>query len=136
MSNQKGIKILMFVGLAISVAALFVGYLNIKKSFSYVEAEGIISGFHSHGRRTTQYPNVKFFYKGDSVFSKIDYYSSGMEVGQTVTVIFPPNEPKRAEIKSSLWFVPLFMLFFSLFFILPYILTIKSNEKKTEVKIK
>ncbi|NJN42814.1 MAG: DUF3592 domain-containing protein [Flammeovirgaceae bacterium] len=101
-----------------------------QKSFTYEETEGIITGFHTHAKNSeNSFPNVTFLYKGDSVFSKIDYYSSDMEIGQTVVVVFPPGEPENAEMKSSLWFVPLFFLFFSLFFIVPSVLTIKSETR-------
>jgi hypothetical protein len=134
MNNKRAAKILLVIGLTIAGTGLYFGYKNIQSSSSFEQAEGIITGFHSHKNDDADHgwPNLTFVYKGDSIFSKIDYYHSGMEVGQTITVVFPPNDPKNAEIKSSLWALPLILIFFSLFFIIPSLLVILLDGKKSE----
>jgi hypothetical protein len=128
MTNKIGIKILLIVGIVLVGIAMYSAYQNIQKSISYEKAEGIITGFHKHSKNSkNSYPNVTFLYKGDSVFSKIDYYSSDMEIGQTVVVIFPANNPESAEIKSSLWFVPGVLLMLSLFFIFPLVIALSDT---------
>ncbi|MBS1553333.1 MAG: DUF3592 domain-containing protein [Bacteroidetes bacterium] len=130
MINKIGIKILLVIGIAIAGAGLYFGYNNFQKTLTYEETEGIITGFHQHSNNAKKsYPNVTFCYKGDTVFSKIDYYSSDMTIGQAVVVVFPADNPLSAEIKSSFLFVPLFLLFFSLFFIVPNTL-IKIERQK------
>jgi hypothetical protein len=86
-------------------------YSTIKRSGSWVEAKGTISGF-------TDSPIVTFDYYGQEQQFRSAFSSSDMRVGDEVTVHFPPDQPQEAEIKSffTQWFLPMFFSIFALVF--------------------
>jgi len=105
MTNKLGIKILLIIGLAIAGAGVYMAHTNIQKSFSYEKAEGVITGFHTHEDDPYDYhANITFPYKGDSVSRQLGHYDQNFTIGQNIVVSFPPDEPDKAEIKTSVWF--------------------------------
>ena len=109
--------LLIFYGVFAGVGSIcflimcFTLYSTVQKNSSWVEAKGEITGFSDS-------PVVTFDYYGQPVQFRSSFSSSDMQVGDEVTVYFPPDKPEEAEIKSffTQWFVPLFLSVFVLVF--------------------
>lgn len=101
------------IGLPCLVLAVYFGFTTLSQSGSWDNAQGTITGFDQ-----SNYPYVSFEYKGEPHKIRSSYTSTDMNMGDAVTVRFPPNEPNQAQIDSffSNWFLPLFLSIFGLVF--------------------
>jgi hypothetical protein len=93
-------------GICLIIGLIF-SYNTMTRNLTWEEAPGTISSF-------SDYPIVTFDYYGQPMEFYSSFSSSDMQVGDAVTVHYPPDKPEEAEIKSffTQWFVPLFLSVF------------------------
>lgn len=100
-----------FIGGVCLLICLYTGYRATLKALTWEEAPATISDLSGS-------TIIDFEYYGQPLQFHSSYSSSDMQVGDAITVHYPPNKPEDAEIKDffTQWFAPLFLSVFVLTF--------------------
>lgn len=79
-----------------------------KKVKSYQETNGtivdLLGGFGGTGHRII--PLINYEVDGNPHEFKSDYYSTDMNIGDNITILYDKNNPDEAVVKESLYFLP------------------------------
>lgn len=134
--NNKVKKMLSFIFSALLVVSFILvivtvvlGINGAKKNATFQECNGTIIKFYESSSEGTvgSYENVsispvvEYTVNGTRYEFIGKYYSTNMKIGQDITVLYNPNDPSVASIKSGTFFAPIVTGVLAVVFLIPAI---------------
>jgi len=120
------------VGIAFLVAGMVsFSFINNFKE-NAIEHTAIITDIHRNrgadSDETTVY--VEYFVEGKKYEQQLDFYSSGMSVGDEVKIYYNPDNPNKIQSDSTIIFSIMFLGMGGLFFSIAFILVLGKVKEK------
>jgi Protein of unknown function (DUF3592) len=112
-------------GLLIITSGLIMIIFQIRKSMYSEKVIGTITEL----KEGSKYPRISYEYQGKKFTFRPNYYSSGMRVGKTFTVIFPPDQPDKPSLPAGGYTGSIVIIVLGLFFFLPAYFSHQTDEK-------
>ena len=120
---------LLVVSFVLVIVTVVLGINSAKKNATFQECNGTIIEFYenSSGGTVGSYENVsispvvEYTVNGTRYEFIGKYYSTNMKIGQDVTVLYNPDDPSVASIKSGTFFAPIVTGALAVVFLIPAI---------------
>lgn len=118
---------LMGAAIILTIVTVILCVNGTKKRSTYKECNGIITRFYENSTEgalgsyesVSVSPVVEYIVNGARYEFVGKFYSTNMKVGQKITVLYNPNDPSIASIKSGTLFAPIITGVLAVVFLIP-----------------